>query len=170
MYCWTNIFTNKITIWTKMRLKVNKIMSNALCSHKTLNLDNYSKITKFRKIFLISNSTLDELFNDTNNISLRWIYRSPKLTNKKNHFCILFLPHKWGRNNYNLTTYRTTWCTKYCQVISYLNYWSSSWLLYFNNVLYFVQSLNIEFKRYTISFFNSNSSGGQNCMFFQSQQ
>ena len=43
------------------------------CSHKTLILDNASKKTQFIKIFLVSNSTLEELFNDATHLSLRWI-------------------------------------------------------------------------------------------------
>ena len=37
------------------------------------------KKTKFKKIFTVSNSTLDELCNDTTPISLRWIYQSAKI-------------------------------------------------------------------------------------------
>ena len=37
-------------MYTKITLKVNKIMQIS-CSYKTLNLDNSSKITKFKKIF-----------------------------------------------------------------------------------------------------------------------
>ena len=66
---------------------MNKSEPNIQCSHETLNLDNSSKKTKFKKIFLISNSTLDELFNDTTHISLRWIYWSAKIHGtKKNPF------------------------------------------------------------------------------------
>ena len=75
-------------------------MPNFLCPHKTLNLDNSSEKTKFKKIFLIANSTLDELFNDTTHISLRWIYRSAKIVwTKKPIWVYNSSPHKWGRNN-----------------------------------------------------------------------
>ena len=37
------------------------------------------KKTEIKKIFLILNSTLDQLFNDTTHISLRRIYRSAKI-------------------------------------------------------------------------------------------
>ena len=47
------------------------------CSHKTLNLDNSSKNTKFKKIFLISNHMLDGLFNDTTHISESGIIKKP---------------------------------------------------------------------------------------------
>ena len=41
--------------------------------------------TKIKKIFLILNSTLDQLFNDTTHISLRQIYQSAKIDwTKKN--------------------------------------------------------------------------------------
>ena len=81
---------------------MNKREPNIQCSHESLNLDNSSKKTEFKKIFLISNSTLDELFNDTTHISLRWIYRSAKIHGtKKNPFeYIVPPPYKWGRNNY----------------------------------------------------------------------
>ena len=58
-------------IRTKITLKVNKSEPNIPCSHETLGPDNSSKKTKFKKIFLFSNSTLDELFNETTHISLR---------------------------------------------------------------------------------------------------
>ena len=81
---------------------MNKSEPNIQCSHETLNLDNSSKKNEIQKIFLISNSTLDELFNDTTHISLRWIYRSAKIHGtKKNPFeYIVPPPHKWGRNKY----------------------------------------------------------------------
>ena len=41
------------------------------------------KKTKFKNIFLVSNFTLDVLFNDTIRISVRWIYRSAKIVWKK---------------------------------------------------------------------------------------
>ena len=44
------------------------------------------KNTKKKKIIL--NTTLDELFNVTTNISLRWIYRSAKNCLKNNHLDI----------------------------------------------------------------------------------
>ena len=50
---------------------MNKIMPNVPCSRKTLNRDNSSKKNEIQKIIEISNSTLDELFNDTTHISLR---------------------------------------------------------------------------------------------------
>ena len=63
--------------------------ANIACSHKNLNLDNSSKITKSRKIFLFLNSMLDEVFNDITHISLRWIYRSAKIDwTKKTHLSI----------------------------------------------------------------------------------
>ena len=46
------------------------------------------------KIFLISNSTLDELFNDTTHISLRRIYRSAKKCLNKKPFEYIVLPPK----------------------------------------------------------------------------
>ena len=58
-------------IRTKITVKVNKSEPYIQCSHENLNLDNSSKKTKLKKIFLILNSTLDELFNDTTHISLR---------------------------------------------------------------------------------------------------
>ena len=48
-----------------------KSEQNITCSHNTLILDNSPKNTKLKKIFLILNSTLDDLFNDTTHISLR---------------------------------------------------------------------------------------------------
>ena len=54
-------------------------MPNIPCSHKILIFDKSSKKNKIQKIFLILNSTLEELFNDTTHISLRWIYRSAKI-------------------------------------------------------------------------------------------
>ena len=58
-------------IRTKITVKVNKSEPNIPCSHKTSILDNSSKKMKFKKIFLILNSTLDEVFNDATHISLR---------------------------------------------------------------------------------------------------
>ena len=69
------------------------------CSHKTLNLDNSSKNTKFKKK-LILNSTLDELFNDTTQFLYDEYIGRAKLIEKKNPFeYIVPPPHKWGRNN-----------------------------------------------------------------------
>ena len=51
--------------------KVNKIMPNLPCPHKISILDISSKKNEIQKIFLVSNSTLDELFNDTTHISLQ---------------------------------------------------------------------------------------------------
>ena len=66
------IFMEKILIRTKNTLKVNKSEPNIRCSHETLNLNNSSKKKgNSKKSFNISNSTLDELFNDTTHISLR---------------------------------------------------------------------------------------------------
>ena len=80
-------------------LKSEQNHANIACWHKTLNLYNSSKITKFKKIFLILNSTLDELFNDTIHISLRWIYRPAKIDwTKKPIWVYSSSPHKWGRN------------------------------------------------------------------------
>ena len=56
---------------TKIAVKVNKSEPNIPCSHEILNLNNSSKKTKFKKLFSISNSTLDELSNDTTHISVR---------------------------------------------------------------------------------------------------
>ena len=80
-------FKQKIIIWRKIALNVNEIIPNMTCSLKTLNLENSSKNTKFKKIF-------------TTHISLRWIYRSAKIdwTKKPIWVCSSF-PHKWGRNN-----------------------------------------------------------------------
>ena len=82
------VFKEKIINWRKITLKVNEIMPNMKCSHKTSILDNSSKNKKFKKtVFFIPNSRLDELFNDTTHISLRWIYRSAKIYwTKKNPF------------------------------------------------------------------------------------
>ena len=73
-------------------------MPNITCSHKILNLDNTSKNAKCKKkIFLILNSTLDEISNDTTHISLRWLYRN--CVNKKKPIWVYSsYPHKWGRN------------------------------------------------------------------------
>ena len=72
-------------------------MLNIMCSHKVLNFDNSPKNTKFKKIFVIPNSTLEELFNDATHISLPWIYRSGKIVwTKKTHLSILFLPPQVG--------------------------------------------------------------------------
>ena len=49
----------------------SEIIPNMMCSHKNSMLDNSSKNTNFKKFFLILNSRLDELFNDTTHISLR---------------------------------------------------------------------------------------------------
>ena len=54
-------------------VKVNKSEANIPCSHEILNLDNSLKKAELMKIFLISNSTLDELFNDTTHISPQWM-------------------------------------------------------------------------------------------------
>ena len=45
---------------------------------KTLSLDNASK-KRISKIFFISYSTLEELFNDAIRDSLRWVYRWAKI-------------------------------------------------------------------------------------------
>ena len=83
------VFIKKTLISRKFTLKVNKIMPNISCSHKISILNNSSKKTKFRKMSLVSNSTLDELFNDTTHISLRRIYRSAKTVwTKKTHLSI----------------------------------------------------------------------------------
>ena len=58
-------------IRTKITLEVNKIEPRIPCSHETLNLDKSSKKNKLKKILLIPNSTLGELFDDTTHISLR---------------------------------------------------------------------------------------------------
>ena len=56
---------------TKFTLKVNKSEPKIPCSHETFNLDNSSKKNEIqKKMFLISNSTLDELLNDTTHLSL----------------------------------------------------------------------------------------------------
>ena len=44
-----NIFIEKLLIWTKLMLKLNKIMPNIPFLLKTLNLDNSSKNTEFKK-------------------------------------------------------------------------------------------------------------------------
>ena len=54
-------------------------MPDLPCSDKTLN-----SITS--RVSLISNSTLDPLFNDTTHISLRLIYRSVKISEQKKPF------------------------------------------------------------------------------------
>ena len=64
-------FIEKWLIPIKITVKVNKSEPNIPCSHETLNLDNSSKKTKSKKNSLISNSMLDELFNDTTHISLQ---------------------------------------------------------------------------------------------------
>ena len=75
-------------------LKVNKIMPNIL------SLYNSSQENKFKKIFLTLIPTLDELFNDTPHIPLKWIYRLAKIDWTKNPFEYVAPPtHKWGRNN-----------------------------------------------------------------------
>ena len=64
---------------------------NILRSHETLNLDNSSEKKEIQKKIFISNSTLDELFNDTTHISLAWIYISAKIvwTKKNPYECIV---------------------------------------------------------------------------------
>ena len=82
------IFIDSILIWRKVTLKVNKTMPNIPSSHKTSMLHN-SRKTKFKKTFLILNSTLEQLFNDTTHISLRWIYRLATIDwTKKTHLSI----------------------------------------------------------------------------------
>ena len=89
-------FIENILIWRKVTLKVNKIMPN-IPSHKTSILDNSSKKkTKFKSIFLFLNSTLEQLFNDTTHISLRWIYRLVKIDwTKKTIWVYSSSPYKW---------------------------------------------------------------------------
>ena len=100
MLFWINIFTKKkILIWRKISLKVNKIMPNIQCSLKISILDNSSKQSKFKNVLLVQNSTMNQFFNDTTPISLRWIYRSAKIVwTKKNSFEYSSSPHKWVRN------------------------------------------------------------------------
>ena len=73
-------------IQTKITLKVNKSKRNIPCSHETLNLDNSSKKTYLKKIFL--SSTLDEILM----IPLTFVYDKyidrPKLSVQKKHFSI----------------------------------------------------------------------------------
>ena len=57
---------------------MNKIKPNIQCPHKNSTLDISSKKNEIQKN-LVLYSTLDELFNDTTHISLRWIYRSAKI-------------------------------------------------------------------------------------------
>ena len=84
---------NRNLIRMIIMLKVNKIMQNVLCSHKTLNLDNSSEKLKYKKIFLIPNSTLHALLNDTTHISLQWKNWSTKIVwTKENHLSIYFPP------------------------------------------------------------------------------
>ena len=67
-------------------------------ARKTLNLDNSSKNTKFKKMYWIPNSTRDELFNDTN-LYEEYIDR-PKLTEQKKPIWVYSSStHKWVRNN-----------------------------------------------------------------------
>ena len=56
------------------------------CSHKNLNLDHSSKITRFKKIFLIPYSTLDGFSNDTTHFSLQEYIDRPKWSEQKNPF------------------------------------------------------------------------------------
>ena len=46
----------------------------------------HQKKTEFKKIYLVVNSTLDELFNDTTHISLDEYIDRPKLSEQKNPF------------------------------------------------------------------------------------
>ena len=44
---------------------------------------------------------LDELFDDTTHISLRWVYRAAKIIwTKKPVWLYSSSPQKWGRNKY----------------------------------------------------------------------
>ena len=56
--------------------------------------------TKFKNIFQILNSTLDEFYINITHISLRWMYRSAKIDwTKKPIWVYSSSPDKWGRNN-----------------------------------------------------------------------
>ena len=66
-------------------------MPNIPCSHKTSIFDNSSK-NEIQKIFFFSNSTLDELFNDTTHISPDEYIDRPKLTEQKSPFVCIVPP------------------------------------------------------------------------------
>ena len=59
--------------------------ANIQGSRKILNLDNSSKNTTFKKLFLISNSLLNQLLNDTTHNSLQRTYQSAKIDLTRNH-------------------------------------------------------------------------------------
>ena len=89
-------------------------MPNIPCSHITSILDNSLKKPKFRKIVLILNSKLDELFKDTTHISLWWIYRSAEIVwTKKPIWAYSSSPHKWGRNNKRTIKKHNNWSIKF---------------------------------------------------------
>ena len=77
-------------IRTKITLKVNKIEPHIPCSYETLNLDNSSK-KRIKKILLIPNSTLGELFDDTTHISI-----GQNCLHKKNPFEYIVPPPTSG--------------------------------------------------------------------------
>ena len=95
---WINVFVKNslILVWRKLKkdlslkkivLKVNNHAKDPIVHTKLQSSITPRKKTKFKKIFLLLNSTLDQLFNDTTHISLRRIYRSAKIHwTKKNPF------------------------------------------------------------------------------------
>ena len=86
-----------------MKKNYTKTEQNITCSHKTSILDNSSRKQNSKKS-LVSNSSLDVLFNDTTHISLRWIYRSAKIVwTKKNPFEYIVPPPTSGVGTVILT-------------------------------------------------------------------
>ena len=73
----------KILTLTKLMLKVNKTCQTLRVHTKLKTSITPRKKKKFKKIFLIPKSTLDELCSDTTHISLRCIYRSAKIVRTK---------------------------------------------------------------------------------------
>ena len=57
----------------KISLNVSEIMLIIPFSHKITILDNSSEKANLKKIFLVSNSTLDDLFNGTTHMSLYFL-------------------------------------------------------------------------------------------------
>ena len=81
---------------TKITVKIEQKWTEYQCSPEILYLDNSSKKANFEKIFLMSNSTVDELFNDT----LTFIYDEyidrPKLSEHKKPFEYIVPPPQVG--------------------------------------------------------------------------
>ena len=73
-----NKFYQNCRNFSKKFRKCEGNQRNSLYFLESLNLDISQSKPKIKKIFLIPNSMLDKLSNDTSLNSLRWIYRSAK--------------------------------------------------------------------------------------------